>query len=279
MKKFNSKWLYNKTVVITGASGGLGFSLAKYLINKFDCKIIGVARNKEKMEKMIPALGEKQSNFSYYLFDVSVKENWQKFKDDLCKDGVKIDVLINNAGFMLPFKKFEDISTEEIDEIIATNFISDVYAVKQLLPLLKQSETPAIINISSVVGVFPLCGESMYCATKFAIKGFTECLYTDYKKQIYVGGVYPGFMKTDILKRTATSEKTKRLLDKLMMPPEKAAKKICKGMKKRKYRMIIGLDAEFMNFCAKFFPKTSPLFIKKILKISNVDIFNQLFKD
>ena len=100
-------WLYNKTVLITGASGGIGFSVAKLLIEKYDCKIIGIARNESKMLKAIETLGEKKKNFSYHLFDVSVKENWQKFYNYLTDNKIMIDLLFNNAGFMLPFAKFE----------------------------------------------------------------------------------------------------------------------------------------------------------------------------
>ena len=65
MKK---NYLFNKTVVITGASGGLGFAIAKILIEKYNCKIIGIARNEEKMLNSIQTLGEKKCNFSYHLF-------------------------------------------------------------------------------------------------------------------------------------------------------------------------------------------------------------------
>ena len=120
MKKKN--FLFNKTVVITGASGGIGFNVAKLLIEKYNCKIIGIARNEEKLLKNIETLGEKKENFSYRLFDVSVKENWNDFYDYLVENNVQIDVLINNAGFMLPFEKFENYSEDEIESIISTNF-------------------------------------------------------------------------------------------------------------------------------------------------------------
>ena len=122
MKKKN--FLFNKTVVITGASGGIGFNVAKLLIEKYNCKIIGIARNEEKLLKNIETLGDKKENFSYKLFDVSVKENWNDFYDYLVENNVQIDVLINNAGFMLPFEKFENYSEDEIESIISTNFLS-----------------------------------------------------------------------------------------------------------------------------------------------------------
>ena len=109
MKK---SWLNNKTVVISGASGGLGFSVAKSLIEKFGCKVIGIARNENKILASIETLGKNKDKFSYRLFDVSKKENWIDFYNYLCESSIKIDLLINNAGFMLTFKKFEKITDQ-----------------------------------------------------------------------------------------------------------------------------------------------------------------------
>lgn len=269
-------WLYNKTVVITGASGGLGFSIAKTLIEKFDCKVIGIARNEQKISAAIQTLKEKSSNFAYRLFDVSNRENWIDFYNYLIDNGISIDLLINNAGFMLPFKKFENVTDDEINEIIQTDFASVVYSTKTLLPLLKQSSTPAIINISSAAGLLAVVGESMYCATKFAVRGFTEVLQQDYKKQIYIGGVYPGFIKTDILQRQVKDAKNDKTLGKFMMPLEKATKKITNAIRKKKKRIIFGYQARSMSFLGRIFPKTAPSIVANVLKASKLEIFDDI---
>jgi len=276
MKK---NWLNNTTVIISGASGGLGFAVAKLLIEKYNCKIIGIARNEKKILSAMETLGEKKSNFSYKLFDVSVRENWTTFKDYLNDNDIKPDVLINNAGFMLPFKKFEKCSDDEIDEIIKTDFASVVIATKALLPLLKSSSTPAVINVSSAAGLCAVAGEAMYCASKFAVRGFTETLQQDYKKQVYVGGVYPGFIKTDILSRQVKDAKNDKLIGKFMMPLDKSAKKIVKGIAKRKKRIIFGYQARFMSFFGRIFPKMTPSLITKVFKASGLELFNDVFND
>jgi len=101
------------------------------------------------------------------------------------------------------------------------------------LPNLKNSTSPAIVNVSSAAGLCAVVGQSMYCTTKFAVRGFTETLRQEYKKKIYVGGIYPGFIKTDILNRQSESAKQNKLVNKLMMPLDKASKKIVKGIAKK----------------------------------------------
>lgn len=272
-----NNYLYNKTVIITGASGGLGFALAKRLIEKYRCKIIGIGRNEKKFIKNIKILGENSALFSYYIFDVSLKENWDNFYKILTDKNIKPDVLINNAGFMLPFKKFDNISDEEIEEIIKTDLLSDIYAVKALLPLLKNSKTPAIINVSSAAGICAVVGESMYCTVKFAVRGFTETLAQEYRKQIYVGGVYPGFINTDLFSRMELKDSEKKKITRFMMPVDSAAKKIVKRISKKKRITVLGIDGHSMSVFSRFFPKATPNLITKVLKKSGLSLFNDTF--
>lgn len=272
-------WLNKKTVVISGASGGLGFSVAKMLIEKYDCKIIGIARNEKKLLEAMQTLGEKKGNFTYRLFDVSKRDSWTEFYNYLIENDINIDVLINNAGFMLPFKKFEKYTEEEVDEIIKTDLVSLINSTKILLPLIKKSPTPAIINVSSAAGVLAVAGESLYCTSKFAVRGFTETLAQDYRKQIYVGGIYPGFIKTDILSRQVKDAKNDKTIGKFMMPLEKATKKIVKGIKKKKRRILFGYQARSMSLLSRLFPKSGPTIITKVFKASKFELFNQVFDD
>ena len=271
--------LYKKTVIVSGASGGIGFSVAKMLIEKYDCKIIGIARNEKKMLAAIETLGEKKENFSYRLFDVSVKQNWYDFALELEKSGIIPDVLINNAGFMLPFTKIENLTDDEIDEIVKTNFSSYVYSVKALLPLLKKSSAPAVYNVSSAAGLLPVVGESMYCATKFAVKAFTQTLAVDYGKKVFFGGVYPGFIKTDLFSRMGVKKDNQDFVNKFTMPVEKAAKKITRGIYKRKRKIVIGFDGKLLNFFGKFFPRTGAKLIAFVLKKSKLELFDGVFKE
>lgn len=274
-----NKRLYGKTVIITGASGGIGFNVAKILIEQYDCKVLGIARNEEKLLSAKNSLNGKSENFSYFPFDVTDRAKWAEFKEYLEKNEIFPDMLINNAGFMLPFAKFEKYSQEEIDDIIKTDFLSVVVATRTLLPLIKKSDTPAIINVSSAAGLCPVVGESLYCAVKYAVRGFTETLIQDYKKQIYVAGVYPGFIRTNILHRMSVVDKENKLIQKLMMPAEKAAKKIVKGISKKKKRIVMGADGRSMSFFGRIMPSLTPSLVTAVLRKSKLELFGEVFND
>lgn len=270
-------WLYNKTVVISGASGGIGFNVAKILIQKYDCTVIGIARNEEKLLKARETLQDKKDKFLYKIFDVNIKENWENFAKYLTENSIKIDILFNNAGFMLPFTKLENLSDKDIEDIINTNFKAYVYSIRILLPLLKQSSTPSIINLSSVAGICAVVGESMYCATKFAVKGLTETLIQDYKGKIYVAGIYPGFIRTNILHRMSVNDKENKLIQKVMMPVEKATSTMVRKIARKKKKIVVGLDGNSMNIAMRLFGRIAPNIVTKALKLSKLDLFNDVF--
>ena len=270
-------WLYNKVIIISGASGGIGFSLAERLIKNYGCTVLAIGRNQEKMQQNQKLLGEFSDKFIPYYFDVSKKENWETFAKTLANENVIPDILINNAGFMLPFSKFELYSDEEIEEIIRTDFVSNVYSIKKILPILKKSKTPAIINVSSAAGLLAVVGESMYSATKFAVRGFTEALRQEYKKEIYVAGIYPGFIKTNILNRMSVSDKNNKLINKLMMPVSKATKKMVNGIRRKKSRIVLGIDGKSMSFISRLMPSASSTIVAKVLKASKLEMFNKVF--
>lgn len=271
-------WLYNKKVLITGASGGIGFAVSKILIQKYGCTILGVARNEEKLKKAKECLGEFSDKFNYLSKDVSTKENWESIRDYLVEKDFMPDILINNAGFMLPFAKFEKYSDEEIIDIVNTNLMSIINSTKIIMPLLMKSQTPALINVSSSAGKCAIVGQSMYCATKFAVKGFTDTIRVEYRKKAYVAGVLPGFIKTDILSRQNVETKDNKLINFMMMPVEKAAKKIVRGIKRRRKNICMGLDGRFLAFCSRVMPIYGPYIVAKVLKMSKLELFDDVFE-
>ena len=169
-------WFDYKTVIVSGASSGIGKGLVKKLIDEHGCRVIGIARNEAKMKKLVAELGEQARFFSYFLFDVSVKENWKTFADALREQGIQPDILINNAGILPKFDKFLNYSIEDIDRAMQINFYSSVYSMNALLPMLMQSKAAGVVNIASSAALCSLAGTSVYSASKAALKSLTESI-------------------------------------------------------------------------------------------------------
>lgn len=265
-------WLDGKTVIITGASGGLGFAMAKLLIEKHGCTVIGVARNREKAENAAAALGNGRNSFSYYLFDVTDREEWAAFARRLEEKKIVPDILINNAGIMPAFERAESCSDEEIDAIVKTNFVSYVTAIRALLPLLEGSPSPAVVNICSAGGLCPVAGESMYCATKYAVRGFTDTFRAEHRR-FYVAGIYPGFIRTDIMRRQKVDVSQNSLIQGMMMPADKAAGRIVRAVGRRKKTRVIGVDGHLLSFFGRLAPVLTASAIERVLRLSGQEIF------
>ena len=279
----NNCWLSGKTAIVTGASGGMGAGIAATLIKKHGCTVIGVARSEPKMLKFIEELGEEyRDKFSYKLFDVSVKENWESFAEELKADGVKPDILINNAGILPKFKRFDRYSYDEINKAMDINFYSCIYSTKTLLPMLLESSSPAIINIDSSAALMTLAGTSMYSASKAALKGFTEALRVEFAGKMYVSLVCPGFTKTDIFRNqgeTSGNDKGQKVIDMVSTDCDRMVRMIMRGIEFKYPMQVRGFDAHAMSTFNRLMPVYGSALFSAVMKLANVEIFKEVFSD
>lgn len=280
----NKKWLYNKNVIITGASSGIGFFLAKILALKFGCNIIGTGRSEQKLIKAKEQIDEllndqkesrkhQKGSYNYYPFDVSNFESWQKFKTNLEEKGFNVDVLINNAGVFLPFENFETQDLDKALKLVQINFYSHLYAYKTFGQTLKNKKG-AFISIASSSALCPVVGASVYSASKAATKNFIESLRVEHRKDMFVSLVCPGFADTDLFREQELS----RLVKSICMPAEKMAKKIVRKIARKRRRIVVGFDAHLMNGFYKIFPRSAGKTIATVLKLAHDPMFDNVFE-
>lgn len=280
----NKKWLYNKNVVITGASSGIGFFLAKILITKFGCNVIATGRNeqklakaKEKVDELIQAQKEskkhQKGSYSCYAFDVSSLESWQKFKTDLDEKGFDVDVLINNAGVFLPFENFETQDLNKAIKLIHINFFSHLYAYKTFGDYLKNKKG-SFISVASSSALCPVVGASVYSASKAATKNFIESLMVEHRKDMFISLVCPGFADTELFR----DQEMSRLVKSICMSAERMAKKIVRGIAKKRRRIVVGFDAHLMNGFYKLFPRIAGKTIGSVLQVAHDPMFDKVFE-
>ena len=268
--------LTNKNVIITGISSGIGKEIARILIDDYNCKVFGIARDENKIVSFIKELKNPDNLCTYSLFDVSCEENWKNFLDTLNKENFTPDLLINCAGILPKFTSFEKVETVNFKRVLEVNFFACVYSVKYLLPLLKKSGFPCIVNVSSSASLADFAGITGYASSKSALKSFTLCLSSEVGKHGYVGCICPGFSSTDIFRSQSAGEKDLKLIKKFSTPPKKVARKTVKAIIKKKRIKIIGYDAKLMNFFYKIMPKTTSNIITKILKKSGLEMFKDM---
>lgn len=266
-----------KLFVVSGASSGLGRILTEKLISD-GCKVIGIGRNEAKFVDFKTTLGDKSDMLETEIFDVSDEIGWKNLAAKLAARGDALNGLINCAGVFPPFRKAVDFTVSDIESVMKTNFLSAVYAVKNLLPFLEKSGFPTIVNVSSAAALASIVGTSGYSASKSALKAYTEILAEELRGKAYVGLVMPGFARTDIMRSQNTSFDEDKLVKKMSMPADRMAGKIFRGIRKKKRRMIFGFDAKILNFFYRLMPKTTTRLVAVVLKKSKMKLFDDVFR-
>ena len=136
MNKYFNK---HTIIIVTGASSGIGKCLAEILINTYGAKVIGIGRNEDKLASVKSILGD---NFTPYKMDVSCKNEWEKLSLFIKDNKIEATALINCAGVLPKFSKFNKSVSLEAKSVMDTNFFSIVYSSEIFIPILKNAKNP-----------------------------------------------------------------------------------------------------------------------------------------
>ena len=255
------KNLADKVVVITGAGSGIGRALALNLAGKgallalSDVDEAGLAETVD----LAKAAGAKEVRSD--RIDVADRAAMTTYADAVADQFGRVNVVVNNAGVALA-GDFVDLAYDDIDWIIGINFWGVVHGTKAFLPHLIASGEGHLVNLSSLFGLLSIPGQSMYNASKYAVRGMTEAI----REEMLIAGhpvgvtsVHPGGIKTAIARNARVSAKenkeaTAKLFDKKLarMTPDRAAEIIVRGIEKNQARVLVGLDAHALHTFAKF---------------------------
>lgn len=190
----------NSKILITGASDGIGRSFALQLA-KLGCSLILLGRNEEKLLKVRTEIN--RGNIYTYAFDLTDAAAFEKNIEQIIKDHADISVLINNAGVWQKQQDLDSIPDEVIEQIIHTNLTAPVLLTRKLLPGLRKQPQAAIINVVSRSGVVAQKGRTVYSATKWGMRGFTDVLKEDLKdSKVRVAGIYQSGVNTNMFAKT-----------------------------------------------------------------------------
>jgi len=256
----------NKTIVVTGGGSGMGRELALTLLAK-GAKVVALDVSKPGLEGTAKLAADKGHGLFTHVIDITEKTAVEQLTAQIISEQGAVDGLINNAGIIQPFVRVNDLNYETIDRVMKVNFYGTLFLIKSLLPHLLTRPEAHIVDISSMGGFLPVPGQTIYGASKAAVKLLTEGLHTELAgTRVKVTVVFPGGVNTNILKNSGLEmpkppeqkEKSSNILS-----AETAARIIIEGMQKDRYRVLVGKDARIMDFLYRLHPKMAASMITK----------------
>ena len=243
-----------KTILITGASSGIGLATALY----FAAKGWNVAATMRDPLKADPAL--KHPQISLFALDVTNEDSIAQALADSLGRYKKIDVLLNNAGYAL-FGPIEAVDGRQIQQQFATNVFGLVSVTQQILPAMRAAGEGLIINISSIIGRMALPYAASYIATKFAVEGLSESMRYELEPfHIRVKLIEPGSINTEFgkgSKQTAVSDPYRASMTKFLGV---FAKSNAAGAKPEGVAKVIYRAANDSSNRLRYLAKPGPLF-------------------
>lgn len=252
----------DRVAVVTGAASGIGRALAILLAERgADVALVDVAQAAlAETAAGVAAAGRKAS---VHVADVADAGCMAKLADEVAGAHGRVHLVVNNAGVSVT-GLFEEQSLEDLRWIVGVNFWGVVHGCKFFLPHLRaaaaRGEDAHIVNLSSMFGLIGLPTQSSYCATKFAVRGFSEALWAELRdSRIGVTCVHPGGVRTNIVRdsRSADPDAKQKMIERferLAMPPEQAARQILRAVEKNKMRVVICREAGAADWAKRIAP-------------------------
>ena len=257
--------LNGRTAVVTGAGSGIGRGIAQALAKR-GCNLALVDVNAVGIDETAATLSGVA--VSKHRIDVSDRAQCLALPATVMTEHGRVDVLFNNAGVAIG-GSFEQIDEADFDWLMSINFNAVVWLTRAFLPHLKQSDAARVVNTSSLFGIIAPPGNTAYCASKFAVRGFSESLRQELlmaNSTVGVTTIHPGGINTSIARNAraakhATNAEISAMEDQrkdfqkfLKMPPERAGEIIVGGVEKDAPRVLVGNDAKFAAFVERIAP-------------------------
>ena len=246
----------DKVIVITGASSGIGEAMAR-LYAKMGAKVVLGARNEFRLSLLRQIIRSEGGRAEYVATDVTKEEDCRRLINRAVEAFGRIDVLICNAGISMR-ASFDEVDLSVLHRVMDVNFWGTVYCAKYALPYL-QSSKGSLVGISSVAGLHGLPGRTGYSASKFAMTGLLETIRIEnLKKGLHVMIACPGFTATNVrysaLMADGTAQGDTPRNEAKMMSAEEVARRVAKGIIKRRRLCLMDCEGRATNLLKSFAP-------------------------
>ncbi len=261
--------LKGKVVVVTGAGSGIGRALAKGLIAR-GARVAAVDLRQEGLDELSAELdvGERLSR---HVLDVTDADAVQALPESVIASHGAVDGVINNAGIIQPFVPFVELGSDVVDRLVQVNLYGPIRVLRAFLPHLADRPVAHVVNVSSMGGFMPFPGQTMYGATKAAVKLLTEGLYAELADtSIAVSVVMPGAVATNIGDNSGVAspvpEEAAASSSMRPLASDAAATIILDGIEADRLHILVGRDARALSWMQRIAPAWSIRFIQRQMK-------------
>lgn len=258
-----------KVVVSTGAGSGIGQALALELLAR-GASVAAVDISDAGLQETAKKAGDMASSLAPFVVNIADKDAVYGLVDRVVDRFGAVDGVINCAGIIQPFVRLEDLDYDAIDRVFDVNWRGTLYMIKAFLPSLLARPEAHIVNVSSMGGFLPVPGQTIYGASKAAVKLMTEGLHAELQDtNVSVTIVFPGAVATNIMENSGVTMKGGADLDAQrakVTQADDAARTILDGAEHGAFRVLVGKDAKVMDKLYRLNPKRATAFIAKQMK-------------
>ena len=259
-----------KVIAVTGAGNGVGRAVTLEALRRgAQVAAIDVSASGLEETARLAAAGERLST---HVVDITDRAAVAALPGEIAARFGSVDGLVHLAAIIQPFVRVKDLEDATIDRVIGVNWWGTLNLNRAFLPVLLERPEGYIVNTSSMGGFIPVPGQTIYGASKAAVKLLTEALYAECRgTRVHVSVVIPGGMATNMPANSGVTIAMPAGADvekmaKNLTTPEQAAKAILDGMEKNAYRVLIGRDAKLMDVLYRVYPKGAAGFIARQMK-------------
>lgn len=256
-----------KVIVVTGAGSGMGREVALELLRR-GASVAAADVNPDTLSETASLAGPGAA-ISTQVLDITDRAAVEALPDAVAERFGHVDGLVHCAGIIQPFVRLAELSYQQIDRVMGVNWSGTLYLTKAFLPVLLARPEAHIVNVSSMGGFLPVPGQTVYGASKAAVKLMTEGLHSELRgTSVHVTVVFPGAVATNITHNSgvAIPDAPSDGKQHKMLTATAAAHQIVEGMAKNRFRVLVGSDASFLDKLYRLAPGFAAGFIAKQMK-------------
>ena len=258
-----------RTLVVVGGGNGIGRQVVLELLRR-GARVAAVDLRRDSLDETVRLAGA-GDRLATYRADITDRETVEALPDQVVEAFGQVDGLVNVAGIIQPFLRLNDLEIDTIRRVIDVNLHGTIHTVKAFLPRLLERPVAHVANVSSMGGFLPVPGQTIYGASKAAVKLMTEGLYAELlDTDVGVSVVFPGAVRTEITTNSGVDAPGGAGADQeprfAMTEADAAARMIVDGIEANRLHVYVGRDSRLMNLLNRLTPKRSTQLIQRQMR-------------